>query len=168
MARSYAASARRLAGAKQVLAGGVSSSFRAQVTPVLSFERGAGPYLYDADGHELLDYTLAWGLLIAGSCHPRINAAVRAQLERSYALGAGHELEVQLAERLVAVLPGVERVTFASTGSEIVQVALRLARAATGRDKILKFEGHYHGWMNKPRPATWPACWRSPTPTAPW
>ena len=148
VAGSYHASARRLARAKAVLAGGVSSSFRAQVTPVLSFERGAGPYLYDADGHELLDYTLAWGLLIAGSCHPRINAAVRAQLERSYALGAGHEAEVRLAERLTEVLPGVERVTFASTGSEIVQVALRLARAATGRDKILKFEGHYHGWMN--------------------
>ena len=148
VAGSYAASARRFARARQVLAGGVSSSFRAQVTPVLSFERGAGPYLYDADGHELLDYTLAWGLLIAGSCHPRINAAVRAQLERSYALGAGHEAEVRLAERLTQVLPGVERVTFASTGSEIVQVALRLARAATGRDKILKFEGHYHGWIN--------------------
>ena len=115
---------------------------------MLSFERGAGPYLYDADGNELLDYTLAWGLLIAGSCHPRINAAVRAQLERSYALGAAHEAEVRLAERLAEVLPEVERVTFASTGSEIVQVALRLARAATGRDKILKFEGHYHGWMN--------------------
>ena len=113
-----------------------------------SFERGVGPYLYDADGHELLDYTLAWGLLIAGSCHPRINAAVRDQLERSYAVGAGHELEVRLAERLTALLPGVDLVTFASSGSEIVQVALRLARAATGRDKILKFEGHYHGWMN--------------------
>ncbi|MCY4483935.1 MAG: aminotransferase class III-fold pyridoxal phosphate-dependent enzyme [Spirochaetaceae bacterium] len=148
MIRSYDASARRLARARQVLAGGVSSSFRAQVTPVLSFERGAGPYLYDADGHELLDYTLAWGLLIAGSCHPHINAAVRGQLERGYAVGAGHELEIRLAERLVAVLPGVDLVTFASTGSEIVQVALRLARAATGRDKILKFEGHYHGWMN--------------------
>ena len=148
VASSYAASARRLARARKVLAGGVSSSFRAQVTPVLSFERGAGPYLYDADGHELLDYTLAWGLLIAGSCHPRINAAVRDQLERSYAVGAGHELEVRLAERLTALLPGVDLVTFASSGSEIVQVALRLARAATGRDKILKFEGHYHGWMN--------------------
>ena len=145
---SYDASARRFARARQVLAGGVSSSFRAQVTPVLSFERGAGPYLYDADGHEMLDYTLAWGLLIAGSCHPRINAAVRAQLERSYALGAAHEAEVRLAERLTEVLPGVDRVTFASTGSEIVQVALRLARAATGRAKVLKFEGHYHGWMN--------------------
>ena len=146
--RSYDTSARRLARARKVLAGGVSSSFRAQVTPVLSFERGAGPYLYDADGHELLDYTLAWGLLIAGSCHPRINAAVRDQLERSYAVGAGHELEVRLAERLTELLPGVDLVTFASSGSEIVQVALRLARAATGRDKILKFEGHYHGWMN--------------------
>ena len=145
---SYDESARRFARAKPVLAGGVSSSFRAQVKPVLSFERGAGPYLYDADGHELLDYTLAWGLLIAGSCHPRINAAVREQLERSYAVGAGHEAEVRLAERLTEVLPGVDLVTFASTGSEIVQVALRLARAATGRDKILKFEGHYHGWMN--------------------
>jgi glutamate-1-semialdehyde 2,1-aminomutase len=146
--RSYDASAHRLARARQVLAGGVSSSFRAQVTPVLSFERGAGPYLYDADGHELLDYTLAWGLLIAGSCHPRINAAVRAQLERSYAVGASHEQEVRLAERLTAMLPGADLVTFASTGSEIVQVALRLVRAATGRDKIVKFEGHYHGWMN--------------------
>ena len=158
--RSYDASARRFARAREVLAGGVSSSFRAQVTPVLSFERGAGPYLYDADGHELLDYTLAWRLLIAGSCHPRINAAVRAQLERSYAVGAGHELEVRLAERLVSVLPGVDLATFASTGSEIVQVALRLARAATGRDKILKFEGHYHGRMNNVLVSHHPSSWR--------
>ncbi|CAI8029766.1 Glutamate-1-semialdehyde 2,1-aminomutase [Geodia barretti] len=104
--------------------------------------------MYDADGHELLDYTLAWGLLIAGSCHPRINAAVRDQLRRSYAVGAGHELEVRLAERLTGSAagggPGYVR---------FLRQRDRAGGAAPGagghrRDKILKFEGHYHGWMN--------------------
>ena len=137
------------ADACEVLANGVSSGMRKDVTPVpLYFERANGPYYYDVDGNEFVDYTLGWGPLIAGSNNPRINAAVTTQLSKSYTLGAQHELEIALAQKLVEILPGVEQVVFSNTGSEAVQCALRLARATTGRNKVIKFEGHYHGWMN--------------------
>jgi glutamate-1-semialdehyde 2,1-aminomutase len=151
------------------LATGVSSSIRRNVTPVpLYFERADGPYFFDADGHRLLDYTLAWGPLIVGSNHPVLNARVVEQLGRAYTFGAQHEGEILLAEQLTQIVPGVEQVIFASSGTEVVQSALRLARAHTGRDLIVKFEGHYHGWMNnvlvsyRPKAtdpiATLPAC----------
>ncbi|MEW6751993.1 MAG: aminotransferase class III-fold pyridoxal phosphate-dependent enzyme [Candidatus Latescibacterota bacterium] len=128
---------------------GVSTAFRRKVTPVpLYMERANGPYYYDMDGQELLDYTLAWGPLILGNNHPTVNAAIALQLSRGYTYGAQHMGEIELAELMVKVLPGVERVLFSNTGSEAVQSALRLCRALTGRDKYVKFEGHYHGWMN--------------------
>lgn len=127
---------------------GVSSSMRKNVQPLQFFERADGPYFFDVDGNRFLDYTLAWGPLIAGSNHLVINKAVTEQLQKSYTLGAQHPLEVTLAKRLVEVLPGVEQVAFSNTGSEAVQSAIRIARAYTGRTKIVKFEGHYHGWLN--------------------
>ncbi len=131
------------------LAMGVSSGMRRTVTsPPLFFERAEGPYYYDVDGNRLLDYTLAWGPLILGSNHPELNAAVTAAVQNSYTLGAQHPGEVVFAKRLVETLPGVEQVIFSNTGSEAVQAALRLARATTGRTKFVKFEGHYHGWLN--------------------
>ena len=131
------------------LAMGVATGFRRNVTPVpMYYERGSGPYYYDVDGHELLDYTLAWGPLIVGSNHPALNEAITAQLSKSYTLGAQHEGEIILAELMVEVLPGVDQVIFSNTGSEAVQAALRLARAHTDRETIIKFEGHYHGWFN--------------------
>ena len=131
------------------LATGVSTIFRRHVTAVpLYFERADGPYFYDVDGHELLDYTLAWGPLILGSNHPNLNKAVGQQLDRGYTYGAQHHSEIDLAELMLEVVPGLEQVIFSNTGTEAVQVALRLARAYTGRDKIIKFEGHYHGWQN--------------------
>jgi len=133
----------------QSLALGVSTAFRRVVTPVpLYMQRGDGPYYYDVDGHELLDYTLAWGPLILGNNHPKLTAAVTDQIGRGYTYGAQHHGEIELAELMVSVLPGVERVIFSNTGSEAVQSTLRLARAYTGRDKFIKFEGHYHGWLN--------------------
>lgn len=149
MALSFEKSKKLYEQACEVLAGGVSSGFRKNITPIpLYFERADGPYYYDVDGNELLDYTLAFGPLIVGSNHERLNAAVVEQLSRSYALGAQHEAEITLAKKLVDVLPGVEQVIFSNTGTEAVQVALRIARAYTGRSKIVKFEGHYHGWFN--------------------
>ncbi|MCC6491778.1 MAG: aspartate aminotransferase family protein [Pirellulales bacterium] len=133
----------------RALALGVSSGLRRHIAPApLFFERGEGPYLFDVDGHKLLDYTLGWGPLILGNNHPAINAAVTAQLSRGYTFGAQHRGEYELAELLIDVLPGVERVIFSNTGTEAVQAALRLARAYTGRTKVVKFEGHYHGWLN--------------------
>jgi glutamate-1-semialdehyde 2,1-aminomutase len=131
------------------LAMGVSSGMRRAVTsPPLFFERAEGPYYFDVDGNRLLDYTLAWGPLILGSNHPELNAAVTAAVQNSYTLGAQHPGEVAFAKLLVETLPGVDQVIFSNTGSEAVQAALRLARAATGRSKFVKFEGHYHGWLN--------------------
>ena len=131
------------------LAMGVSSGMRRAVTsPPLFFERAEGPYYFDVDGNRLLDYTLAWGPLILGSNHPVLNAAVTAAVQNSYTLGAQHPGEVSFARLLVETLPGVDQVIFSNTGSEAVQAALRLARAATGRSKFVKFEGHYHGWLN--------------------
>jgi glutamate-1-semialdehyde 2,1-aminomutase len=133
----------------RTLAMGVSSGLRRHVGPVpLFFDRGDGPYFFDVDDHQLLDYTLAWGPLILGNNHPEINRAVTRQLTRAYAFGAQHRGEIELAELMVSVLPGVERVIFSNTGTEAIQAALRIARASTGRTKIVKFEGHYHGWLN--------------------
>ena len=133
----------------QSLAMGVSTGFRRKVTPVpLYMERANGPYHYDADGHELLDYTLAWGPLILGNNHAGLNEAIVAQLQKAYTYGAQHQGEIDLAERMVEVIPGVDRVLFSNTGSEAVHTTLRLCRAHTGRDKVVKFEGHYHGWLN--------------------
>lgn len=157
----------------ETLATGVASGIRRNVTPVpLYYERADGPYFYDVDGHKLLDYTLAWGPLIVGSNHPRINARVIEQLSRGYTFGAQHAGEVELAERLTRIVPGIEQVILSNSGSEAVQAAVRLARAATGRDKFIKFEGHYHGWLNnvlvsyRPKAtdpvATLPACGGQP------
>ena len=146
---TFTTSAGLLARSQAALSMGVSSGMRRAGGPSpLFFERGEGPYFYDADGHRLLDYTLAWGPLILGNAHPAVIAAVTAQLSRGFAFGAQHRGEIELAELMLSVLPGVERVIFSNTGSEAVQAALRLARAFTGRPLFVKFEGHYHGWFN--------------------
>lgn len=132
----------------RVIPTGVSSSMRKNVDPILYFEKADGPYYYDVDGHEYIDYTLAWGPLILGSNNEAINKSVISQLSKSYTLGAQHELEIELAEKMVHLLPGVEQVLFSNTGTEAIQSAIRIARAYTGRIKIVKFEGHYHGWTN--------------------
>jgi glutamate-1-semialdehyde 2,1-aminomutase len=135
--------------AQRSLAGGVSSSFRAAVEPEpLFLDHGQGARAIDVEGRDYLDCALAWGPLILGHCHPAINAAVRAQLDRGHMFGAQHALEGIVAERLVAAIPCADLVTFSNSGTEAMQVALRLARAATGRPLIVKFEGHYHGWSD--------------------
>jgi len=135
--------------ARQSLAGGVSTGFRAKVTPIpIYFERADGARMYDVDGNELIDYGLAWGPLIVGNNHPRLTAAVTNQLSKAYTFGAQHQGEITLAEKMVEVLPGVDRVIFSNSGTEAVQAALRLARGFTGRDMFVKFEGHYNGWLN--------------------
>jgi glutamate-1-semialdehyde 2,1-aminomutase len=135
--------------AQQVIPGGVTSSFRAAVKPEPFFvDRAQGAEIFDADGVRHLDFALAWGPLILGHGHPAVLAAVRAQLERGHMYGAQHELEACVAERMRAAVPCAEFVTFSSSGTEAAMVALRVARAYTGRPKILKFEGHYHGWSD--------------------
>jgi len=135
--------------ARRVIPGGISSSMRAFQKPVpLFIDRGAGSHLYDVDGNEYIDYALAHGPLILGHCHPGIVAAVEKQIRRGSTFGCQQELEAAVAEKILGVLPWAEQIVFSNTGTEAVQAALRLARAATGRNLIVKFEGHYHGWAD--------------------
>ncbi len=106
---------------------------------------GKGSKIYDADNNAYLDYVLGSGPLILGHAHPTVNAAVAAQLERGSHFYALNAPAIELAERIVAAVPCAEKVKYTSTGSEATGLAMRLARAYTGRDKILKFEGGYHG-----------------------
>ena len=129
------------------LAGGVSSGLRRSARPYpLFFERGAEASLIDVDGNAYVDYTLAWGPNLLGYAPVEVVDAIGEGMKRGLTFGAQHDLEYEVAEALTAIIPCGERVCYASSGTEIVQLALRLARAATGRTRFLKFEGHYHGW----------------------
>jgi glutamate-1-semialdehyde 2,1-aminomutase len=133
--------------AQRSLAGGVSSGLRRSVRPhPLFFVAGQGAVTRDVDGNSYLDYGLGWGPLILGQSPPAVAEAIREQAMRGLTFGAQHDLELEVAERLTRIIPCAELVCFANSGTEIVQVALRLARAFTGRPNYLKFEGHYHGW----------------------
>ena len=138
-----------LVRAKGSLALGVSSSMRANALPhPIYVDHGLGPRFWDVDGNEYIDHCLGWGPLILGHAHPHLNQAITAQLSLGYTYGAQCELEVLVAERICELIPCAELVLFSNTGTEAVQSALRIARAATGRKKIIKFEGHYHGWCD--------------------
>jgi glutamate-1-semialdehyde 2,1-aminomutase len=132
------------------LAGGTSSHVRLSCKPIpLFFRSAAGSHLIDADGNSFIDYTLAWGPLILGHSHPGILAAVRSQLEKFQLVGAQHEMEISVAEKICQMVPCADLVACSNTGSEAVQVALRLARTFTQRSTVIRFEGHYHGWMDE-------------------
>lgn len=135
--------------AQRSLAGGVGAQVRSLALPhPVYFDRGEGSKLYDVDGNEYVDYLLAYGPLILGHCPPPVVETVSEQLARGTAFGAPHETIVALAEKLVEIVPCYEMVRFNNSGSEAVQAVQRLARAFTGKSKIIKFEGHYHGWYD--------------------
>ena len=141
-------SARLFERAQQLLPGGVNSPVRAYggVGGVPRFiERGEGALLFDVDGNRYIDYVLSWGPLILGHAHPAVVAAICDQAQRGTTFGAPTELESQLAELVIAAVPSIEMVRFVSSGTEAAMSALRLARAYTKRDKIIKFIGCYHG-----------------------
>lgn len=136
------------ARAKAVIPGGVNSPVRAfgSVGGTPRFmASGSGARLTDADGNSYLDYVCSWGPLIAGHAHPDIVAAATAAVAAGSSFGAPTEAEVRLAEQIVAAVPGVDAVRCVSSGTEATMSAIRLARGATGRAKIIKFVGHYHG-----------------------
>src|SRR4051794_4830862 len=143
-----ARSAELFAAAQQVIPGGVNSPVRAfdavGGTPRF-IERGSGPYLWDADGNRYVDYVLSWGPLILGHAHPAVVAAITRQAALGTSFGAPTRLETELAELIIAAMPAIELLRFVSSGTEATMSALRLARAATGRSKIVKFSGCYHG-----------------------
>ena len=135
---------------RRSLAGGVSSGMRRAAKPYpLFFDHGLGARIFDVDGNAYLDYGLAWGPLILGHSHPGVVDAVQRQAARALTFGAQHDLEFEVSELLTSLIPCADLVCFANSGTEIVQVVLRLARAVTGRQKYLKFEGHYHGWSDE-------------------
>lgn len=148
MNEKWKTSVELLERARRSLAGGVSSPFRAKAPVPLYFRHGCGSHLIDEDGNEYIDYALAWGPAILGHCYPKLVEALAEQARRPVAYGAQHRLEIEVAERFQVAVPCAERLIFTSSGSEAVQCAWRLARAFTGRNRIVKFEGHYHGWFD--------------------
>ena len=134
--------------AERLFPGGVNSpvrAFRSVDRPPLVLERGAGPYVWDADGRRYLDYVGAWGPAILGHGHPAVIEVIVAAASNGLALGATHPSEVALGEAIRSAMPTIERLRFTSSGTEAVMSALRVARAATGRDLVVKFAGAYHG-----------------------
>ncbi len=134
--------------AQKYIPGGVNSPVRAFKavggTPIF-IERAAGPYLFDVDGFRYIDYVLSWGPMIAGHAHPDIIEAVRERIVDGLSFGAPTEIEIELARKLCEIMPNMDLVRMVSSGTEATMSAIRLARGYTGRDKIIKFEGCYHG-----------------------
>ena len=134
--------------ARQILPGGVDSpvrAFRAVGGQPLFIARGEGPYLYDVDGNRYIDYVLSWGPLVLGHAHPEVVEALQEAVAKGTSYGAPSPLEVELAELVQSFIPSIEMIRFVNSGTEATMSALRLARAYTRRDKIVKFEGCYHG-----------------------
>ncbi|HEY4209180.1 MAG TPA: aspartate aminotransferase family protein [Puia sp.] len=156
----YSESRSLLERSQKVLAGGVSSEFRKYGHPhALFYTHGKGSYIYDVDGNEYLDFTLSQGPLILGHSHPTVLQEVAGYSESGQLFAGQHIKEIELAEKLHQIIPSAELMRFCLDGSAAVQTALRVARAKTGRQKFLRFEGHYHGWMDN-------VCWGISTPSA--
>lgn len=146
---SYSRSAELLARAKKVLAGGVSSEFRKYNHPhAIFYTHGKGSRVYDVDGNEYLDFTLSQGPLILGHSHPHVLNSVNEYSEQGQLYAGQHLKEIELAETLNRLIPSAGLMRFCLDGSEAVQTAFRVARAKTGKQKFLRFEGHYHGWLD--------------------
>jgi glutamate-1-semialdehyde 2,1-aminomutase len=147
--RSFAGSIAHQDRARRTLARGVATAFRASQLPVpICFDHGHGSRIWDVDGHEYVDYALGFGPLLLGHSPAPVLEAVRRQLEIGLGYGASHELEAELAEAVCRTVPSAEKTVFVSTGSEAVHAAMRMARATTGRTRVIKFLGHYDGWYD--------------------
>lgn len=137
-----------LAKASQTIPGGVNSPVRAfngvGGTPVF-FERAEGAYVFDADNNRYVDYVGSWGPMILGHAHADVINAIKTTADNGTSFGAPTAIEIEMAEKVCQIMPSIEQVRFVSSGTEATMSALRLARGATGRDKIVKFQGCYHG-----------------------
>ncbi|MGN1401301.1 MAG: glutamate-1-semialdehyde 2,1-aminomutase [Bacillus sp. (in: firmicutes)] len=146
--RSYEKSKQAFQEALTLMPGGVNSPVRAfksvDMNPIF-MERGAGSKIYDIDGNEYIDYVLSWGPLIVGHSHPEVVEALKKTAETGTSFGAPTEMENKLAKLIIERVPSIEIIRMVSSGTEATMSALRLARGYTGRNKILKFEGCYHG-----------------------
>src|SRR5579863_5253974 len=141
-------SAELFARAERILVGGVNSpvrAFKALGGTPLIIDRARGSRLWDVDGREYIDYVCSWGALILGHAYPDVVSAISEQASRGTSFGMTSPLEIELGEKIARAVPSVEMVRFVSSGTEATMSALRLARAFTGRDLLIKFEGCYHG-----------------------
>lgn len=155
---SFATSARLTAENARWIAGGVNSNFRMGMQPgPLVFTHGEGPWLFDADGNRLIDYYAGMGAMVLGHSPEPVRHAVKQQVDKGILFAGQTPVEAEAARLLCARIPCAERLRFGSSGSEVAQAAMRLCRAATGRRKIVKFEGHYHGWFDNILWSTAPA-----------
>ena len=139
------------ARAQQLMPGGVNSparAFGAVGGEPIVMERGEGAYLVDVDGNRYIDYIGSWGPMILGHAHPAVVAAIQAVVTRGTSFGAPTEAENELAELIIEAVPSVEKVRLVNSGTEATMSAIRLARGATGREKIVKFAGNYHGHVD--------------------
>ena len=149
MSLSFDRSAVLIAENANFVAGGVNSNFRTGMAGgPLVFQRGEGPYLIDADGNRLIDYYCGMGAMILGHSPKGVQQAVKDQVDKGILYAGQSEIEFEAARILCERIPSAKRLRFGSSGSEAAQAAFRLARAATGKRIILKFEGHYHGWFD--------------------
>ncbi len=156
---NYSQSAQLLERARKVLAGGVSSEFRKYNYPhALFYTHGKGSRIYDADGNEYLDFTLSQGPLILGHSHPHVLKSVQDYSAAGQLYAGQHIKEIELAEKINNVIPSAALMRFCLDGSEAVQTAFRVARAKTGKTKFIRFEGHYHGWLDN-------VCWGISAPS---
>jgi glutamate-1-semialdehyde 2,1-aminomutase len=132
--------------AKKLTPGGVHSALRFFTPYPIFISKAKGSKIYDVDGNQYIDYHLAFGPVVLGHAHPSITAAVKDQLDKGIIYGLCNELEVKVAKKIAAYVPSAQMVRFCNSGTEATYHAIRLARAYTGRSKIVKFEGAYHGW----------------------
>jgi glutamate-1-semialdehyde 2,1-aminomutase len=146
---NYTMSVALMQRAKKVLAGGVSSEFRKYAHPhPLFYSHAEDVWIYDADGNKYLDFTLSQGPMIWGHSHPEILKAVESYSRKGQLFAGQHLQELELAEKIQSLIPSAEKMRFCLDGSEAVQTALRIARSKTGKSKFIRFEGHYHGWLD--------------------
>ncbi len=145
----YTQSLRLFARSERIVGGGSPPEMALHLGEFpLFFSHGKGTRIWDADDNEYLDYLLGGGPLLFGHCYPPIMEAIHNQLEKGVVYGAQSEMDIRVAEKIHEMVPCADLVRMGSTGSEVVHAALRLARAKTGRPKIIRFEGHYHGWLD--------------------
>jgi len=158
MSLSFDRSASLIAEAANTIAGGVNSNFRIGMAGgPLVFKRGEGPYLLDVNGNWLIDYYCGMGAMILGHSPKGVQQAVKEQVDKGILYAGQSEIEFEAARIICERIPSAQRIRFGSSGSEVAQAAFRLARAATGKRVILKFEGHYHGWFDNILWSTAPA-----------
>ena len=132
--------------ARKVLPSGITHDARYLDPYSIHVAKAAGPRKWDVDGNEYVDYFGGHGAMLLGHSHPAVIEAVKRQIELGTHYGSSHELEVRWAELVCELIPSAEKVRFTASGTEASHMAIRLARAWTGKDKIVRFVGHFHGW----------------------